>query len=140
MIYINVDLVLELHELSINRFGGQYGLRDLKLLDSAVMTPFATFDEKDLYPTDLEKTIRMSYLLVMNHPFIDGNKRIGFFVLVYLLRQLNLKLSLDNASIIKLFLNLAASKISCDDFKNKILKILSILNFNIKTIVIFIGY
>ena len=41
------------------------------------MTPFATFDGKDLYPTDLEKAIRMSYLLVMNHPFIDGNKRVG---------------------------------------------------------------
>ena len=59
----------------------------------------------------------MSYLLVMNHPFIDGNKRIGFFVLVYLLKQINLKLSLDNASIIELFLNLAASQISYEDFK-----------------------
>lgn len=53
----------------------------------------------------------------MNHPFIDGNKRIGFFVLVYLLKQINLKLSLDNASIIELFLNLAASQISYEDFK-----------------------
>ena len=122
MIYINVNLVLELHKLSINRFGGQHGLRDPKLLDSAVMTPFATFDGEDLYPTDLEKAIRMSYLLVMNHPFIDGNKRIGFFVLVYLLRQLNLKLSLDNTAIIKLFLNLAASEISYKDFKSEISK------------------
>ncbi len=129
MIYINVDLVLELHELSINRFGGQHGLRDPKLLDSAVMTTFATFDGKDLYPTDLEKVIRMSYLLVMNHPFIDGNKRIGFFVLVYLLRQLNFKLSLDNNSIIKLFLNLAASKISYDNFKNEILKNIKYIEF-----------
>ncbi len=119
MIYINVNLVLELHKLLINRFGGQHGLRDPKLLDSAVMTPF---DGEDLYPTDLEKAIRMSYLLVMNHPFIDGNKRIGFFVLVYLLRQLNLKLSLDNTAIIKLFLNLAASEISYKDFKSEISK------------------
>ena len=58
----------------------------------------------------------------MNHPFIDGNKRIGFFVLVYLLRQLNLKLSLDNTAIIKLFLNLAASEISYKKFKNEISK------------------
>lgn len=122
MIYINVNLVLELHKLSINRFGGQYGLREPKLLDSAIMAPFATFDGEDLYPTDLEKAIRMSYLLVMNHPFIDGNKRIGFFVLVYLLRQLNLKLSLDNTAIIKLFLNLAASEISYKKFKNEISK------------------
>ena len=122
MIYINVNLVLELHKLSINRFGGQHGLREPKLLDSAIMAPFATFDGEDLYPTDLEKAIRMSYLLVMNHPFIDGNKRIGFFVLVYLLRQLNLKLSLDNTAIIKLFLNLAASEISYKDVKNEISK------------------
>lgn len=120
MIYINVNLVLELHKLSINRFGGQHGLREPKLLDSAIMAPFATYD--GVYPTDLEKAIRMSYLLVMNHPFIDGNKRIGFFVLVYLLRQLNLKLSLDNTAIIKLFLNLAASEISYKDFKNEISK------------------
>lgn len=122
MIYINVDLVLELHKLLINRFGAQHGLRDPKLLGSAIMTPFATFDGEDLYPTDLEKAIRMSYLLVMNHPFIDGNKRIRFFVLVYLLRQLNLKLSLDNTAIIKLFLNLAASEISYKDFKSEISK------------------
>lgn len=119
MIYINVNLVLELHKLSINRFGGQHGLRDPKLLGSAIMAPF---DGEDLYPTDLEKAIRMSYLLVMNHPFIDGNKRIGFFVLVYLLRQLNLKLSLDNTAIIKLFLNLVASEISYKDFKSEISK------------------
>lgn len=117
MIPIDKGLILELHKLSINRFGGQHGLRDSKLLDSGVMAPFATFDGVDLYPTDLEKIIRMSYLLVMNHPFIDGNKRIGFFVLVYLLKQINLKLSLDNASIIELFLNLAASQISYEDFK-----------------------
>lgn len=117
MIPIDKGLILELHKLSINRFGGQHGLRDSKLLDSAVRAPFATFDGVDLYPTDLEKIIRMSYLLVMNHPFIDGNKRIGFFVLVYLLKQINLKLSLDNASIIELFLNLAASQISYEDFK-----------------------
>ena len=44
MIYINVNLVLELHKLSINRFGGKHGLREPKLLDSAIMAPFATFD------------------------------------------------------------------------------------------------
>lgn len=49
MIYINVDLVLELHKLSINRFGGQHGLRDHKLLDSAVMILFAIFDWEELY-------------------------------------------------------------------------------------------
>lgn len=117
MIPIDKGLILELHKLSINRFGGQHGLRDSKLLDSAVMAPFATFAGVDLYPTDLEKIIRMSYLLVMNHPFIDGNKRIEFFVPAYLLKQINLKLFLDNASIIELFLNLAASQISYEDFK-----------------------
>ena len=121
MIFINKDLILELHKLSINRFGGQHGLRDAKLLDSAIKTTFATFGGKELYPTDLDKIVRMSYSLVMNHPFIDGNKRIGFFVLVYLLRQINLKLSLDNDSIINLFLSLAASQISYDDFKNNII-------------------
>lgn len=55
MIPIDKGLILELHKLSINRFGGQHGLRDSKLLDSAVMAPFATFDGVDLYPTDLEK-------------------------------------------------------------------------------------
>ncbi len=74
-----------------------------------------------IYHIDLDKIVRMSYSLVMNHPFIDGNKRIGFFVLVYLLRQINLKLSLDNDSIINLFLSLAASQISYDDFKNNIM-------------------
>ena len=69
--------VLMLHAALIAESGGCDGIRDEGLLDSAINTPLQTFAGKDLYPTVLEKAARLGFGLIRNHPFIDGNKRIG---------------------------------------------------------------
>ena len=63
----------------------RYGVRDGNLLGSALSAPFQGFAGVEFYPTVISKTVRLSYGLIMNHPFIDGNKRIGALVLLVML-------------------------------------------------------
>ena len=85
MITITKDQVLRLHKSIYERYGGSYGVRDESLLDSALEAPLQTFAGQDLYPMELDKIVRLGYGLFSNHPFLDGNKRIGALVLLTLL-------------------------------------------------------
>ena len=71
------EQILLLHSALIAQFGGSAEIRDDGLLESAINAPFQTFDGKELYPSLLEKATRLGYGLIKNHPFVDGNKRIG---------------------------------------------------------------
>ncbi len=79
MKYLSVKDVLLLHELQIEMYGGSHGLRDLGLLESAVMRPQATFGGEDLYPTIFLKAGALVHSLLMNYQFVDGNKRTAMF-------------------------------------------------------------
>lgn len=81
MRYLTLSEVLELHRLAIEHFGGANGLRDQGGLESALAQPTMTFSGQDLYPTIAEKAAALCFSLVMNHPFVDGNKRIGHFAM-----------------------------------------------------------
>ena len=72
---IDLEEVLKLHEIAIDKFGGSKGVRDQTLLESALNRPFATFEGKDLYQTVEEKASAVLESIVKNHPFHDGNKR-----------------------------------------------------------------
>jgi len=76
---------IRIHEVLIDRFGGSQGIRDLTLLESALSRPFQTFDKKDLYPTPIEKAAALIESILINHPFIDGNKRLGYVLMRLLL-------------------------------------------------------
>lgn len=76
-VYLSRGQVLELHGLQIARFGGSPGLRDKGALESAVARPQMTFGGEDLYPDVPAKAAALMHSLVMNHPFVDGNKRVG---------------------------------------------------------------
>ena len=76
-VYLSVAQVLRLHERLITVFGGSRGLRDAGSLESAVARPQMTFGGEDLYPDIAAKAAALMHSLVMNHPFIDGNKRVG---------------------------------------------------------------
>jgi death-on-curing protein len=78
---ISLTLVINIHEILIDKFGGIHGIRDMQALDAAINRPFATFDKVDLYPTPIEKSAALLESLVTNHPFIDGNKRIGYVMM-----------------------------------------------------------
>jgi len=69
--------VLDLHDKSIEVYGGSKGIRDIGLLESAIARPFQTFGGEDLYPSPYDKAAAFAESLIINHPFIDGNKRTG---------------------------------------------------------------
>ena len=74
--YLTLAEVVNLHRL-LEVTGGATGIRDLGALDSAIAQPKATFGGVDLYPTLVEKAAALCFSLVLNHPFVDGNKRLG---------------------------------------------------------------
>ena len=82
MIRLDTDKVLLLHKLITEETGGDPSVRDLALLDSALASAFQTFDGRELYPSKEEKGARLGYSLISNHAFVDGNKRIGMYVLL----------------------------------------------------------
>jgi len=85
MKYLTVQDVLLLHQLAIDKFGGSHGLRDLGLLESAGGRPMATFDGSELYPDIYSKGAALVHSLLLNHQFVDGNKRTAMFsVMVFL--------------------------------------------------------
>jgi death-on-curing protein len=75
--YLSVTQVIALHRELVNDFGGSDGLRDRGALESAVARPAATFGGEDLYPDLADKAAALMHSLVLNHPFVDGNKRIA---------------------------------------------------------------
>ena len=78
---ILLEEVLVYHTALIKKYGGSDGIRDDGLLLSALARPFITFDQQDLYPTPTGKAAAIFESMVINHPFLDGNKRIAFFLL-----------------------------------------------------------
>ena len=74
-----------MHRLLIQETGGSEGIRDEGLLDSALNAPFQTFDGEDVYKTVQAKAAKLGFFLINNHPFIDGNKRIGTLAMLVFL-------------------------------------------------------
>jgi death on curing protein len=91
MIY--VQDAIRIHEILIDKFGGSQGIRDFPLLESALSRPFQTFDQKDLYSTPIEKAAALIESILINHPFIDGNKRIGYVLMRLLLLEYGFDIS-----------------------------------------------
>ena len=88
MIKFSQEKVLLLHKLITEETGGDPNVRDIALLNSALESAFATFDGQELYPTKQEKGARLGFALISNHAFVDGNKRIGMYVLLTFLELL----------------------------------------------------
>ena len=84
---ILLEDILFVHEFSIAKFGGSKGIREVGSLESAIARPFQSFDGKDLYPTIFDKAAALGESLIINHPFVDGNKRTGFLAMLALLEN-----------------------------------------------------
>ncbi len=82
---ISIKEVEEIHRRLIDTFGGSHGVRDLAALDSALARPFQTFDDKELHLTTVDKAASLIESILINHPFIDGNKRTGYVLMRILL-------------------------------------------------------
>lgn len=100
--------ILMLHSMLIAQSGGMDGLRDEGLLESAINTPLQTFGGQELYPTVLEKAARLGYGLIHNHPFLDGNKRIGTHAMLVFLDINNIALSYTDDELITSILRVAS--------------------------------
>ena len=115
MIRLSKEKVLHLHQLMAQASGGSVGLRDEGLLESALETPFSGFGGQEFYPTIQEKGACLGYHLVSNHAFIDGNKRIGVFVMLVFLEVNGIHLDCTNGDVAKLGWDLAAGRMNYQD-------------------------
>ena len=106
--------ILLLHSALIAESGGSDGVRDEGLMDSAVNTPFQTFSGQDLYPTVLEKAVRLGFGLIRNHPFSDGNKRIGTHAMLVFLNLNSITLSYEDDELISTILSVASGEMDAD--------------------------
>jgi death-on-curing protein len=116
MKYLDVKRVLRVHARVIEKSGGDPGVRDLGLLDSAVAQPRAGFDGKDLHPELADKAAALAYSLVKNHPFSDGNKRTGYAAMMMFLSRNGhtIRSSIDERESV--FLQLAAGQLDRETF------------------------
>ena len=112
MIVLSKQQILLLHSQLISETGGSDGLRDVGLLESAINSPFQQFGNKDLYPTIQQKASWLCFELVNNHPFIDGNKRIGAHVMLVFLALNGIELEYTQYELSSTILKLASSEIS----------------------------
>jgi death-on-curing protein len=110
--FIEKSLVLAIHNRQIEKFGGRHGLRDEGLLDSALAQPKASFYGKLLHPTISEQAAAYLFHLIMNHPFVDGNKRTSLAVMDTFLRLNQYTLELTNEQSYELVMLIAEGKLS----------------------------
>ncbi len=122
MIKFSKEKVLLLHQLMTEATGGDPNIRDLRLLDSALESAFQTFDGKELYPSKEEKGARIAYALISNHAFVDGNKRIGMYVLLTFLETNGIKIHPTPEEVARVGLAVAAGEMHYEDLLDWILK------------------
>jgi len=117
VIFFTEEQVKKIHSILISKTGGLDGVREDNLLDSALKSPFQTFDSKELYPEIIDKAAQLCYSMVENHPFIDGNKRIGVHLMLIFLELNNVKINYTQKELIDFGLGIASGKISRDGIK-----------------------
>jgi len=118
MRYLSLREILELHEAVIEISGGARGIRDIRALESAVNQPRLTFNQADLYPNIVAKAAALCFFLVMNHPFVDGNKRVGHAAMETFLILNGCEIEATVAEQEQIILDLAAGKLTREAFTN----------------------
>lgn len=110
MIKFSKDKVLLLHKLIAQETGGSIGVRDEALLESALESAFSGYDGHEFYPGKDEKGARIGYCLISNHAFVDGNKRIGMYVMLTFLEVNGIRLDCTNADVVEVGLAVASGE------------------------------
>ena len=119
---LSKDQVLALHSDLIREFGGTEGIRDEGLLESALAAPLQTLDGEPVYPSLQAKAARLGFGLASNHPFVDGNKRIGAHVMLVFLALNGVELRYEQQELIDAFLSVAPGGSDWRDLQRWILK------------------
>ena len=115
MIKFSKEKILLLHQVMAEATGGDVGVRDEALLESAIENIFAAFDGKELYPSKEEKAARLGFSLISNHAFVDGNKRIGMYIMLSFLELNGIKIEATNGEVAELGLAVASGSEGYDD-------------------------
>ena len=110
MIKLQKEKVLSLHGLLAQETGGSIGVREEGLLESALEVAFSGFGGQEFYPTTEEKGARIGFNLISNHAFVDGNKRIGMFVMLIFLEVNGVRLDCTDHDVVKAGLGVASGE------------------------------
>ena len=122
MIKFSSEKVLLLHQLLAEATGGSVGVRDQGLLDSALEGAFAGFGDQEFYPTKEEKGARLGYALISNHAFVDGNKRIGLYVMLSFLEMNGIRIRCTDEELVYVGLSIADGKMGYEDLYNWVIE------------------
>lgn len=112
---ITGEVILRLHELSISKYGGSQGIRDEGLMESAIARPYQTFDGEDLYPSYVDKAASIIESIIINHPFVDGNKRTGYLAMLAILEQGKLEIKVANDVIYIFVIQISTGEIRFEE-------------------------
>lgn len=116
MRFLSRDELLLLHRRVIAASGGAHGVRDIGAIDSAVDQPRASFGGEDLYPDLVAKAAALCFSVVCNHPFVDGNKRVGHAAMETFLLLNGYEIAADVDEQEPVMLALAAGALARDEF------------------------
>lgn len=116
MIYLTQNQVLKLHDKIINEFGGIHGIRNEASLQSALANPLQTFVGLDLYPSVFDKAVQLCFGIIKNHPFLDGNKRLGLHLMLILVHINGLKIDIAHDELIDIIFKVADGTFNRQDF------------------------
>lgn len=115
MIKFSKEKVLLLHQIIAQSTGGSLDIRDEGLLESALENAFSGFGDVEFYPTKEEKAARLGYSLISNHAFVDGNKRIGMYVMLTFLEVNGIRIKYTDEEGIQVGLDIASGKMNYED-------------------------
>jgi death-on-curing protein len=118
MIKFSKDKVLLLHQLIAQETGGSIGVRDEGLMESALEVAFSSFGGEEFYPSKEEKGARLGYNLISNHAFVDGNKRIGMYVMLTFLEVNGIHMDCTNDEVATVGLAVASGEMDYDQLLN----------------------
>lgn len=115
---ISVEKAEQIHNVLIEKFGGLTGIRDLTGLEAALARPYATFDQHELYPEAVDKAAAIFESLVINHPFMDGNKRISYVLMRLILLENGFDITASQDEKYEMVITASMGQIRFDEIKN----------------------
>jgi death on curing protein len=115
VVYLTLEQILVIHQDQIDRYGGSHGIRELALLESAAFRPQSTFSNLDLYPELFDKAAALMHSLILNHPFIDGNKRTGSASTLVFLEVNGFRLKVGKDVFLQTVLDIESKKMTIED-------------------------
>ena len=116
------EKVLLLHQIMAEATGGCIGVRDEALLESALESAFSGYGDKEFYPTKEEKGARLGYSLISNHAFVDGNKRIGVYVMLSFLEMNGIRIHCTDEELIHVGLAVADGSMNYEELLDWVLQ------------------